>query len=77
MLSFLQRYVKSVHVTTTCKQNTNFQESEKFSTTYTIVLFFFRPSVEAFKPPIRFSNNFAQSFFTQRGPGMRKGIKIV
>ena len=41
-------------------------------------LFFFLPTFQiSQKLSIRFSRNFAQSFYTQRGPCVCKGIKIV
>ena len=59
-----------------------FRSRKKFSTTYAIVLFFFLPTFSwkfqiSQKLSIRFSRNFAQSFYTQRGPCVCKGIKIV
>ena len=59
-----------------------FESRKKFSTTYAIVLFFFLPTFSwkfqiSQKLSIRFSRNFAQSFYTQRGSCVCKGIKIV
>ena len=58
-----------------------FRSRKKFSTTYAIVLFFFsRPFHENFKflknCPYDF-HEILQSFYTQRGPCVCKGIKIV
>ena len=74
--------LKNVRGTTIGKIWKFFRSRKKFSTTYAIVLFFFLPTFSwkfqiSQKLSIRFSRNFAQSFHTQRGPCVCKGIKIV